>query len=99
MRVFFFLNGMNVSGMPRRVRKKRGSGGWQEGGGGVEPFAWRSAGEGPKRSLQTFGNPSFINVKPSSAERRLTDITELLHNSSLGLSYMQIYFTESRPGQ
>lgn len=25
MRVFFFLNGMNVSGMPRRVRKKGGA--------------------------------------------------------------------------
>lgn len=30
----FFLNGMNVSGMLRRVRKE--SEGWQEGGGGVE---------------------------------------------------------------
>lgn len=82
MRVFF-LNGMNVSSMLRRVRK--GSEGWQEGGGGVEGVNPRSAlgWRGAKEEPADFGNPSFINVKPSSAECRLTDITELLTTDCL----------------
>lgn len=74
---FSFLNGTNVSGMLTRG-KKEGAKGWR---GGSEPrslarsaLGWRGAREEPA----DFGNPSFINVKPSSAECRLTDITELL---------------------
>lgn len=71
---FFFLNGMNVSSMLRRARKQ----GMAEGKrGGANPRAalgWRGA----REELADFGNPSFISVKPSSAECRLTDITELL---------------------
>lgn len=57
---FFFLNGRNVSSMPRRVRK--GSEGWREGGRGVERvnLAQLSAGEGPKRSLQTLVIPLLL---------------------------------------
>lgn len=69
---FFFLNEMNVSSMLRRVRK--GSERWQEGVNPRSTLGWRGAKEEPA----DFGNPSFINVKPSSAECRLTDITELL---------------------
>lgn len=66
----FFLNGMNVSGMQRR-------------GGGGEPLAGGDGGGsggagGGQEEPADFGNPSFIIVKPSSAERRLTDITEPL---------------------
>ena len=80
---FFFLNGMNVSGMLRRERKE--SKGWREGGRRVEganphsALGWRVA----REELADFGNPSFINVKPSSAECRLTDITELLTTDCL----------------
>lgn len=58
--LFFFLNGRNVSSMPRRVRK--GSEGWREGGRGVERanLAQLSAGEGPKRSLQTLVIPLLL---------------------------------------
>lgn len=42
-------------------------------------LGWRGAKEEPA----DFGNPSFINVKPSSAECRLTDITELLATDCL----------------
>lgn len=46
--------------MPRRVRK--GSEGWREGGRGVERanLAQLSAGEGPKRSLQTLVIPLLL---------------------------------------
>lgn len=82
----FFLNGTNVSSMLRRVRKE--SEGWQEGGGGVErertlarlsALGWRGA----REELADFGNPSFIHVKPSSAECGLTDITEPLTTDCL----------------
>lgn len=55
-------------------------------------LGWRGAKEEPA----DFGNSSFINMKPSSAECRLTDITELLQPTvfrPLSVSYMQICFT------
>lgn len=61
-----FFQWRNVCGMLRRVRK----GGWQE-GRGAEPGLCQSA-------AADCANPSFISGKPSSAERRLADITELL---------------------
>lgn len=73
MRVVF-LNGTNVSSMMKRVRKRMA--------GRVNSrsaLGWRGAKEEPA----DFGNPSFINVKPSSAECRLTDITEPLTTDCL----------------
>lgn len=74
---------MNVSCMLRRVRKE--SRGWREGGGREERVNPRSAlgWRGARTELADFGNPSFINVKPSSTECRLTDITELLTTDCL----------------
>lgn len=71
--MFFFFNGKNVSSMLRKARKQR----MAEGKRGANPrstLGWRGA----REELADFGNPSFISVKPSSAECRLTDITELL---------------------
>ena len=74
-----------MSGMLTRGKKKGAKDGGEGGGGaaGVNPtrsaLGWRGARDEPA----DFGNPSFINVKPSSAERRLTDITELLATDCL----------------
>lgn len=72
-----------MSSMLRSVRKE--SEGWQEGGAGVEGAIPRSAlgWRGAREELADFSNPSFINVKPSSAECGLTDITELLTTDCL----------------
>lgn len=67
-----FFNGMNVCSMLRRVRKQRMAGGKR--GRTLALLGWRGA----REELADFGNPSFISVKPSSAECRLADITELL---------------------
>lgn len=54
--------------------KKAEDGRREEGANPRSALGWRGA----REELADFGNPSFISVKPSSAECRLTDITELL---------------------
>lgn len=54
--------------------KKAEDGRREEGANPRSALGWRGA----REELADFGNPSFISVKPSSAECRLADITELL---------------------
>lgn len=66
---------------------------------GVNP-RWALGWRGAREELAVFGNPSFINVKPSSAECRLTDITQPLTTdclwAALSVSSTHIYFMTGR---
>lgn len=65
-----------------KKRERRMAGGRRRGREGANPrsaLGWRGA----REELADFGNPSFINVKPSSAECGLTDITEPLTTDCL----------------
>lgn len=85
-----FFNGMNVCSMLRRVRKQRMAGGKR--GRTLALLGWRGA----REELADFGNPSFISVKPSSAECRLADITELLTAAVFTPTVSWTDFTEVR---
>lgn len=81
---FFFFEWDEREQHAEEGKKKGAKDGRREAGGaeGANPrsaLGWRGAKEEPA----DFGNPSFINVKPSSAECRLTDITELLATGRL----------------
>lgn len=63
----------------KREQRMEGGGGREERVNPRSALGWRGA----RTELADFGNPSFINVKPSSTECRLTDITGLLTTDCL----------------
>lgn len=68
---FFFLNGIERERHAEAAGWKERSEGWRGGLCRQRTLGWRGA----RDELADFGNPPFINVKPSSAECGRADIT------------------------